>query len=415
MTSGRPGAAHIGLPYDVQREPVDDGEIWGDARLGRFPSRRLGPDPAAIEAAVALLLAAENPLFICGGGVVIAGAEAELQALAEWLGAPVASTVSGHGSIADHHPLAIGVVGNNGGTRPTRAIVQMADLVVFIGCRAGSVTTERWRFPAPGKVKIIHIDADPAVIGASYPTDVAMISDARLALAELRRSLSQEPRPVTVRNLDANRVAQAKAEKFAAFAALACSDERPIKPERVVADLQAVLPEDAIVVADPGTPCPYFSAYYELARPGRYFWSNRAHGALGYSMAAAVGAAYGWPGAKVVSVMGDGSFAFTAGEMETMVRLKLPITMVVISNAAFGWIKAGQQSGFEQRYFSVDFTRTEHAAVAAAFGVKSWKVEDPADLRATLKRAVEAGEPTLVDIVCQPLHEAMAPVSEWVA
>jgi acetolactate synthase I/II/III large subunit len=135
-------------------------------------------------------------------------------------------------------------------------------------------------------------------------------------------------------------VALARAEKFAVFAALARSEERPIKPERVVADLQAVLPEDAIIIADPGTPCPYFSAYYEFARVGRHLWSNRAHGALGYSMAAAVGAVFGRPGAKIVSVMGDGSFAFTAGELETVVRLKLPITMVVISNAAFGWIKA---------------------------------------------------------------------------
>jgi len=415
MTSARPGAAHLGLPYDVQREPVEEREIWGDERLGRFPSRRFGPDPAAIEAAAALLLAAKNPLFICGGGIVISGAETELEKVAEWLGAPVASTVSGHGSIADKHPLAVGVVGSNGGTMPTRAIVETADLVVFVGCRAGSVTTERWRFPPPGKVKVIHLDTDPAVIGASYPTDVAIISDARLALTELRRVLAEQPRPAIVRDLNAGRVAQAKAEKFAAFAALACSDERPIRPERVVADMQAVLPEDAVMVADPGTPCPYFSAYYQLVRAGRYMWSNRAHGALGYAMAAAVGAAYGRPGARIVSIMGDGSFGFTSGELETIVRHKLPIMMVVISNAAFGWIKAGQKAGYGGRYFSVDFTRTDHAAVAAAYGVKSCRVEDPAELRATLKRAAEAGEPTLVDIICQPLHEAKAPVSEWVA
>ena len=415
MTSARPGAAHLGLPYDVQREPVEEREIWGDERLGRFPSRRFGPDPAAIEAAAALLLAAKNPLFICGGGIVISGAETELEKVAEWLGAPVASTVSGHGSIADKHPLAVGVVGSNGGTMPTRAIVETADLVVFVGCRAGSVTTERWRFPPPGKVKVIHLDTDPAVIGASYPTDVAIISDARLALTELRRVLAEQPRPAIVRDLNAGRVAQAKAEKFAAFAALACSDERPIRPERVVADMQAVLPEDAVMVADPGTPCPYFSAYYQLVRAGRYMWSNRAHGALGYAMAAAVGATYGRPGARIVSIMGDGSFGFTSGELETIVRHKLPIMMVVISNAAFGWIKAGQKAGYGGRYFSVDFTRTDHAAVAAAYGVKSCRVEDPAELRATLKRAAEAGEPTLVDIICQPLHEAKAPVSEWVA
>src|SRR5437763_5623935 len=132
-------------------------------------------------------------------------------------------------------------------------------------------------------------------------------------------------------------------------------------------------------------------------------------------MSAAAGAAIGRPEAKTVAVMGDGSFAMTCGELETIARLHLPVTMVVISNATFGWIKAGQKAGFGERYFSVDFTRTDHAAVAAAFGVKSWRVEDPAALRPTLRQAVEAGEPTFVDVICQPLHEARAPVSEWVA
>lgn len=411
MTSGRPGAAHIGLPYDVQRGTVDEAELWGDPSLGAYPSRRFAPDPVAVAAAAELLLAARKPLFIVGGGVIIAGAEAELQEVAERLGAPVASTVSGHGSIADTQPLAVGVVGSNGGTMPTRAIVEEADLVVFVGCRAGSVTTERWRFPAPGKAKVIHIDADPAVPGASYATEAAIIGDAKLALAALRDALGAGHAD----GWGAARAARARDEKFAAFAALARSSERPIRPERLVADLQAVLPDDASIVADPGTPCPYLSAYYRLTRPGRHLWSNRAHGALGYAMSAAAGAAIGRPEVKTVAVMGDGSFAFTCGELETIVRLKLPIAMVVVSNASFGWIKAGQRSGFQQRYFSVDFTRTDHAAVAAAFGVKSWRVEDPAELRPVLQRAVEAGEPTLVDVICQPLHEARAPVSEWVA
>src|SRR5262249_27732313 len=151
----------------------------------------------------------------------------------------------------------------------------------------GSVTTERWRFPAPGKVKIVHIDADPGVIGATYETDVALLGDAKLALAALRQALARHPARGNGRALDAGAVARAKAEKFAAFRAPAESADRPIRPERVVAALQAVLPEDAIIVADPGTPCPYLSAYYEFSRPGRHFISNRAHGALGYSMSAA--------------------------------------------------------------------------------------------------------------------------------
>jgi len=179
--------------------------------------------------------------------------------------------------------------------------------------------------------------------------------------------------------------------------------------------LSTVLDADAIVVADPGTPCPYLSAYYPVRRTGRTLFSNRAHGALGYSMAAAVGAHFGRPSVKTVAVMGDGSFGMCAGELETLVRHRLPVTLVVIRNAVYGWIKAGQKSGFGQRYFSVDFGVTDHAKVAEAFGVKSWSVEDPARLGAALKEAVAFDGPTLVDVVCQPLQEAKAPVSEWVA
>jgi acetolactate synthase-1/2/3 large subunit len=113
--------------------------------------------------------------------------------------------------------------------------------------------------------------------------------------------------------------------------------------------------------------------------------------------------------------MGDGSFGFTAGEMETLVRLKAPVMMVVISNSTYGWIKAGQKSGFGGRYFSVDFSRTDHARVAEAFGVKAFSVDDPKDLKPALAAAAEHGGPALVDVITQPLHEARAPVSEWVA
>jgi acetolactate synthase-1/2/3 large subunit len=414
MTTGRPGAAHLGLPFDVQRESVDESEIWGEPELGRFPARPTGPEEDAVAEAAACIAAADRPLFICGGGVVIAGAEAELQGLAESLEAPVATTVSGQGSIAETHPLAVGVVGSNGGTPETRAIVDEADLVVFVGCRAGSVTTERWRHPAPGATKIVHIDSDPAVIGAIYAPDAAVLGDARLALAALANAVSKETgrrRGAEVRQ----RIAALKEEKFAAFRALAESTETPIRPERVVATLQGLLPEDAIVVADPGTPCPYFSAYFEQRRAGRQFISNRAHGALGFALAGAVGAHYGRPDATCVAVMGDGSFGMAVGELETVKRLDVPVTYVVISNSVFGWIKAGQKSGYDERYFSVDFTRTDHAAVAAAYGVKSWRVEDPADLETALKQAIAHDGPSLVDVICQPLQDARAPVSEWVA
>jgi acetolactate synthase I/II/III large subunit len=415
MTTGRPGAAHIGLPFDVQKDAVDEAAMYVDPGLGSYPARRQAPEPAATEAAATAILSAKRPLLICGGGPVIAGAQGELRALAELLEAPVATTIGGKGAIAEDHPLALGVVGSNGGTPETRTLVDEADMIVFIGCRAGSVTIERWRHPAPGKVRVVHIDIDPAVIGVNYPTEAALVSDARLALAALHDELVRYREGASDRAFGRKRVARAKSEKFAGFQKLAASDAAPLRPERIVATLQELLPRDALVVVDAGTPCPYLSAYYELRSAGRHFITNRAHGALGYALPAAIGAQIGRPAARCVAIMGDGSFGFASGELETIARLGLPIAMVVIANAAFGWIKAGQKSGFAERYFAVDFTPGQHARIAEAYGIRAWRVEHPAELRPALAAALETGGPSLVDVVTQPLHEARAPVSEWVA
>lgn len=414
MTTGKPGATHLGFPFDVQRGEVNEADIWADATLGQVPSYRVAPPGSEVERMAALLRTAQRPLLVCGGGPIIAGACDEVQQLAELLAAPVATSVSGQGVIADTHPLALGVVGSNGGTPQTRDVLMSADTVVFIGCRAGSVTTERGRFPAPGHSKILHIDVDPDVIGVNYATDAALVGDAKLALAALCEALGNSASEDALHTAYQT-VAAAKQEKFEIFREYAYIRDGLIRPETVIDALQQHTPAASIIVADPGTPCPYFSGYYEHRQAGRYFVTNRAHGALGYALPGVVGAQFARPNAKCIAVMGDGSFGFSCGEMETIVRYQLPVTMLVISNAVFGWIKAGQKSGFNQRYFSVDFRRTEHARVAEAFGVKAWRVEDPAQLHDTVQQALATDGPTLVDIICQPLHEAHAPVSEWIS
>lgn len=412
MTTGTPGAAHLALPFDTQKGETDPGEVWADARHQQFPALPAGPDHDAIVAAANVLAGAKRAVAICGGGPVIAGAMAAMKRLAVLLDLPVATSVSGQGVITETDEHAVGVVGSNGGVPATRAVIDEADVVLFIGCRAGSVTSERWRSPKPG-TRIIHIDSDAEVIGANYATEVAIAADARLALEALVSEL--EAREGLPGQGGRARAAAAWDTKLAAFGPLAASTETPIRPERVIATLSRLLDDDATIVADPGTPCPYFSAHYRLRRDGRHFFSNRAHGALGYSLAAAMGAHVGRPGVKTVAAMGDGSFGFCCGEFETIVRHKMPITAIVFSNAVYGWIKAGQRTGFGGRYYNVDFSRTDHAAVASAFGVKSWRVEDPEQLEPVLREALAHDGPTLVDVIAQPLNEAAAPVSEWVA
>ena len=413
MTTGRPGAAHIGLPYDVLKQSIDPSDLWAQSGHDRYPAWRYVAEPQAISAAAHAILKARSPVFICGGGVVIAGAMQALDAIATLLNAPVCTTVSGKGSLAETHPLCAGVVGSNGGVLATREVVERADLVVFVGCRAGSTTTEHWKYPSRD-IPIVHIDIDPGVISANYRTAHALVGDARLVLEALHVELNAQHGQRVKTDFDGKAiVARARKAKYDAFHKLANEPVRPIRPERVLAELHRVLPRDAVVVADPGTPCPYLSGYYDMLEPGRHFITNRAHGALGYSMSAAMGAWFAKPRQKCVSVMGDGSFGFSVGELETVVRHKVPLLMVVFSNAAYGWIKASQKASYGQRYFSVDFDRTDHALIAQGYGVKSWTVDDPEKLRGALGAAAEHDGPALVDVIAQSLENAAAPVLQW--
>ena len=413
MTTGRPGAAHICLPYDLQKHEVNPDDVWAQEGHDRFPAMRARPDPAEVEKAAGKLVASRSPVIICGGGVINAGACASLEALATLLNAPVCSTVSGKGTLAETHPLNVGVVGTNGGVPATRGVVMQADLVLFVGARAGSTTTEHWKCPGRD-VPIIHIDVDAMTIGTNYRTDVALVGDALLALDDLNAAVGER---ITKRRADAADgraiAGKARAAKMADFAALAASTDTPIKPERVVDALNRLMPAKAILVADPGTPCPYFSAYFQQPQAGRHFITNRAHGALGFAMSAGVGASFGRPDAMVVAAMGDGSFNFTCGELETIVRRGVPLKMIVFSNTVFGWIKASQKAGYGGRYFSVDFDRTDHARVAEAFGVRSWRVDHPAEVEKTIEAALAHDGPALVDVISQELQDSAVPVSQW--
>ena len=413
MTTGKPGSAHICLPHDVQKHPVASSDVWAQKEHSQYPSQRYVANDEDIERATKEILSAKFPVIICGGGIINSGAEQVLQNIAELLNIPVCTTVSGQGSLADTHPLNVGVVGANGGVMATREVVNSADLVFFITCRAGSTTTENWRFPNK-TIPIIHLDIDPETIGANYPIRVGLVGDAKLTLEILHDRLKSSILNRVNGCVDGKAiVAKTKALKFESFLKLANSNDIPILPERIVHSLNKLLPKNAIVCADPGTPCPYFSAYFQSDISGRHFITNRAHGALGFAMSAAIGAAVGKPQSVCVAIMGDGSFGFTVGELETITRYKLPILMIVISNSVYGWIKASQKSGYDKRYYSVDFNRTNHAKVAEAYGVRSWSVDDPQKLEAILKAAIECGEPTLVDIISQPLQDAAAPVSQW--
>jgi acetolactate synthase-1/2/3 large subunit len=408
-TTGKPGSCHLALPYDIQNQEVSEKEIWVDKKHVKFPAEAKKPNINKLKKILEEIYKSKNPIIICGGAIKNAFAERELQKFVEKLNIVLATSVTGKGTLSDSHPNNLGVVGSNGGSIFTRETLNNSDLVIFLGCRAGSVTTEKWQYPNKKK-KIIHIDIDPSVIDANYKSYISLI-------AEIKSTLIEANKLVKAKNFKGDEIVkEVKKKKFSKFNQLANSNDTPIKPERIVKELNDQLPKDTYVVVDPGTPCPYFAAYYNFNESGRYFITNRAHGALGYALPASIGVQIGRPKNRVISVMGDGSFGFAVGELETAVRLKLPIIFIVISNSVYGWIKAGQKTKFEKRYFSVDFDRTDHSKIAEAYGVTSWKISNNDDLKDKINDAIKfKNGPCLLDIITQPLQDANAPVSEWIA
>ena len=414
-TSGRPGAVHLSLPSDVLEGETPDAAVYGVRTFGRAPALRTRPDPALLQQAADLIAGAERPVVVAGGGVLTSGAWDELTAFAEGLNIPVATSINGKGSIAETSPVAIGVVGGNGARAYANACLAGADLVLLIGTRTDSTTTNGWTLPPlHGAGTVIHLDVEPRELGNNYRTAVSLAGDAKLGLVDL---LAAVARPMGVRSRHQGRVDALVAEQdgyWAEVTTQGASDARPIKPSRLIRTLRALTEDDALIVADPGTPTPYLAAQYELRRAGRTTVIPRAHGGLGYAIPGVVGAALAAPGRRVVGVTGDGSFGMSVGELETISRLNLPVTIVQCSNNTFGWIKELQHLYHDERYFSVDFNPVDYAAIARGFGLRSRQVLDPADLEPALREAFTDGGPWFLDVVTESQITETPPVAAWV-
>jgi len=412
-TSGRPGAVQITLPKDILEEEAPAVACYAEADCRRYPAYRTRPDPAAVEKAAELLLQAESPVIVAGGGAVTSQAWSELTALAEALGIPVGTSINGKGAIAEDHPLSIGVVGDNGGREYANRLIEEADLVLYVGCKTDSVTTVDWTLPAPDVGKaILHIDVDPREIGNNYPTEVGLVGDAKLALADLLAALQARgvPKPNGARLASLQKM---KAEWWEEARAKMNSTAVPIKPLRVIKELTQALPANSLIVADPGTPTPFMAAYF-VSRAGRQVISPRGYGGLGYAIPGVVGAKLARPEMTVIGLMGDGSFGMSVGELETISRLGLPVTIIQFSNACFGWIKVLQDLYQGGRYFSVDFSAdTDHAKIAQGFGLRGVRVEHPDEIAPAIREALTSPVATFIDIVTECYVADLPPVTKW--
>lgn len=393
-TTGRPGATHLSLPMDVLADETTE-RVNGDDRTGTYPAYRPPPDDDAIEAAARRIADADRPVAVVGGGVHSSRAWESVRDLAEQVGMPVAETLTSAGCIGDS-PYRIGVVGENGGRDYADEIVADSDCLLLLGTAVESVWTYKWSNPTDGATTILHADIDPGSIGLNYETDVPIPGDLRRTVHALQETLP------TARKWDASALAARHGDWIEPYADRFEADEFPIRPERMVAGAAEVLDDEAVIVADPGTACPYFAALYPFERPGRHWVTPRAHGALGYTIPGVIGAQCARPEATVIGFTGDGSFGTSVGDLETAARYDLPVTVVVVNNDAFSWIEAGQRS-FADFSFGVDFDGTDFAAVAEGFGLAGFRVDSADDYEPTLREAVQHDGPALVDLPVRPL------------
>ena len=413
-TSGRPGAVHLGLPKDILAEEIPATiSLHIEDACKSSPSHRTRPSHDAVSRAARKLAQATRPVIVAGGGAVSSGAQPELLAIAQHLNAPVATTINGKGAIAETSRHALGVIGGNGARPYANQIVQDADLVLFVGCKVNYVDTDNWRTPSLAKPPVIlQIDVDPAEIGNNYPITEGLCGDAKLALADLLEALKENcPVPID-RGSWFDDIARAKTTWLSALDQ--ADDPKQMTPHRVFRELRRALPEETVIVCDPGTPTPYLAAEFELGCAGRYTIIPRAHGGLGYAIPGVVGARLAKPAAPIVGLCGDGSFAMSAGDLATITRVGGPTILILFNNGCYGWIKALQKLHHGNRYFSVDFTEPlNYNQIAEGFGLRVLKVNAPDEIAPAIKRALSHGAPCFIELITPGEHEVIPPVAQW--
>jgi acetolactate synthase-1/2/3 large subunit len=367
----------------------------------------------AISKAADLLAAAERPAVVAGGGVHLSAAWPELQSLAEKAGIPIATTIHGKGAIAETHPLSLGVVGANGARPFANQYLAEADAVLFVGTRANSTDTNGFTSPPREGPDIIQIDIDTTRAGRNFPNSHDLVGDAKSTLALIVDAIPEHR--ARAESIAAEIDGWRRAWRLAEVEPRRLLDADLIDPRDVILALQEELPADVIVLAEPGTPTPNVSAYWECPEPGRTVIDPRGHGPMGYVIPAAMGVSLADPERPVVGLSGDGSFAMACGELETAHRLNLPVLYVQFTNNSLGWIKMLQHLYLGQRYFGVDPGPMNYVGVAQAMGLEAIRVNDLDQLRGAVREWLTHRRPTFIDVPVPDQIALTPPVAPWQA
>jgi len=414
-TSEKPGPVHLDFTSDILFKTGDEDEIKVVHPSSYRSMERPVGDPSLIDQAAMMLVKAKLPLIHAGGGVLRSGASKELIELAEYLQAPVTTSVSGRSSIPEDHPLCL--IPASPGTGALVAQVE-ADVVLLVGGRLGDI--EMWGQPPmawgdPSQQKFIQIDISSDMIGLNRPVDIGIIGDAKSTLRVLLETIKKYTSRKGERD-SLKSYKQVEKSWLEEYEKLSRSDSIPIHPLRLIREVRKFFPRDAITIVDGGNTavwCMYLNRVYE---PNTYLSCvSGDSGHLGAGIPYAIAAKLAVPSKQVYCITGDGAFGFNIQELETASRLKLPVVFIVANDCSWGMIKSGQTLAYSKRYIGVDLSDIRYDKVAQAMNCYGERVVEPSEIKPALQRAVDSGLPAVLDVeidreVIPPDFEVLAAV-----
>lgn len=397
--TGRRGPVHLNLPADLVKR-----EVRTDLRLPeRYRPLSASFDREAMREASRLLIEARRPCILLGHGVVMSRAYEEVRRIAERLRIPVATSPKAKGAFPENHKLSLGVFGFAGHPRAEAYLLaQEVDVLMAVGTSLGEFSTHTWdERLRPGRA-LIHIDIDPREIGKNYPVGVGIVGDARAVLKELdyqiQRDLHWTDRPEREGLLDSMRGQVPRYIK----GELLIAEDVPMKPQRLIHEMQRALPDDALLFVDIGNCIAWAVHYYESRRPGTFFL-NLGMASMGHAVAAAIGGKLAAPDKPVVAFVGDAAFAMNGMEVHTAVDHDIPVTWVVVNNGGHGMVHHGEKIQFQGRFNSSLFHRPiDVCKVAEGLGALAFRVDTPDSFRQALKRSLDSGRPCVIDARVDP-------------
>ena len=399
-SNGKPGPVYLDIPFNVG--------VSKTGQVGYTPAVapiRVRPDWEDVKAAGELLLEAERPVIVAGGGAHWSGCSQEVIGLSELLGIPVLTTPCGRGVIPESHPLALGLVGLYR-TRVGRMVYQESDLLVSVGSRNEEFQTAAWGY-YPKDAKFIQIDIDPSEIGRNWIPDVALVGDAKLALRDLSAYVSERAKRKSLDEMPRVReIVEAKAAFIEEVEAECRDDSTPLKTKRIVHEANRVFGAGTVLVNENGSQdlWSYYYPYYRVLDVDCCV-APAEQTCMGLGVAGAIGAKLAAPERKVLCTTGDGAFQMFMKELPTAVQYDAPVTWIVLNNYSLGWIKLHERAAGD-RYIAVDFeAQPDFAAIAEASGCFGRQVKEPGDIRPALEDALkenQLGVPAVLDFVVDP-------------